>query len=248
MNIKRLSFGFIVTFVIVFVLGLSTKILAQQAALPTFDNQIVQVFADKPNGKTSMGAGFIVTPMGTILTAAHVIFDPKTGKTYKKIRARFTIGDSLKVLPITLIHNFVTDTPSYDLAVLIADFERGSRPTFPFFSLGYKPKKGSQVLIAGFPKMFKRVPKRPVYRYGIIATHIKYNNAPMTILDLSATKGFSGSAVIDITRKKAAVFAVISGQAASETDDLSSAFDIPIVKLKAVLKEYNEKKEQERLN
>lgn len=101
MNIKY--FRHIWSSILAFALFLSlpVKVHTQQSAFPTFDDKIVQVFATRPDDSLSYGAGFIVTPVGTFLTAAHIIADTKTGQLYKNFRARVTVGDSLKILPIT---------------------------------------------------------------------------------------------------------------------------------------------------
>lgn len=244
MNIKY--FRHIWSSILAFALFLSlpVNVYTQQSPFPTFDDKIVQVFATRHDDSVSYGAGFIVTPAGTFLTAAHIIADTKTGQLYENFRARVTVGDSLKILPVTLVYNFLIDTPSYDLALFQVDYEAKVFPLFPFFIIGDKPKKGSQVIIAGYPKIFKQVPTRPVYRSGIVATHYLVKNAPVTILDLPSAKGFSGSGVIDITRKEAAVFAVVRGFAADETEDLTVAYDIPARIVQARLKTYNEEKKK----
>jgi hypothetical protein len=115
--------------------------ITQREACPKFSSAVVRI--DTSRGS---GTGFIVSPDGWILTAAHVVTDPETGKNDEAISIIFPTGSikfAIQVLPVDA--NMV----GRDFALLKIEGQN-----LPSLDLGDKPDDvslGSDITIIGFP-------------------------------------------------------------------------------------------------
>lgn len=112
--------------------------LTQVQACKQFDPAIVGIEAYQS------GSGFLVSSNGWILTAAHLILNPETGKSSDTIKIHMSDGSVLvatEVLP-------ASETRAHDFALLKVD-----KSNLPFLVLGDEGEVpiGSPITIIGFP-------------------------------------------------------------------------------------------------
>lgn len=151
--------------------------ITQKDACQKFTNAVVQIDA----GGSSRGTGFLVSPDGWILTAAHVILDPEstTAKTFESITVTLPTGHIEIATPVLPIEQNMLGA---DYALLKIAGEN-----LPHLDLGEKPDDvvlGSDLTIVGFP-------------FSAVGFH---SNGP-SVKDkfcLSATVAYSGLTDVDL--------------------------------------------------
>jgi S1-C subfamily serine protease len=104
-----------------------------------FSQSVVRI--DVANGR---GTGFVVSPDGWILTAAHVVVDRNTGQYYRAISV--TMPHKWEELGTPVLA--ITEAVAHDFALLKID-----RTGLPFVELGDESavEIGSDISIVGFP-------------------------------------------------------------------------------------------------
>ncbi len=154
----------------------------------------------------ALGTGSIVGPRH-IVTADHVIVDKATNEPHRTLTAvRLVTELRLFKMGLSVDRRFQGSGDERDLAIL-----RANDLDEPWFSLGEHPHVTSEVLIAGYPSLSGSVGYFPLVRRGIVASrrYESMSGTPLTVLDIAAVGGFSGSPVIDATTGM--VFAVLCG-------------------------------------
>lgn len=125
--------------------------ISQKEACQKFSSAVVRIDArvQLDSDQISHGTGFLVSPDGWILTAAHVVENPETGKAYEGISVILSDGsvEIAKIVPID--QKMAGQIAGQDVAILKID---GSK--LPSLDLGDKPDDivlGSDLTIIGFP-------------------------------------------------------------------------------------------------
>jgi serine protease Do len=181
-----------------------------------FSNAVVQV-----NTERARGTGFIVDPNGWIITAAHVVIDPKTRVKDGAISVVLPkVGEVLaeEILPVTELLII------RDFAILKVD-----QSQLPFLELGNEDDvaNGSAITIIGLPlsAMF-RYPINPIPRFCLTGTIAANASLPLgngNYLDTIffqgiSIKGISGSPIISHETGK--VIGVVSTKLTGINDSL----------------------------
>lgn len=159
-----------------------------------FSSAVIPIKSVRGNG-TSMGTGFIVSPDGWIITAAHVVIDPDTKQVDSLIQT--ILPGSSSPATVTLESPNDDFTRIHDFALLKAEGK-----DLPFLTLGSEEhlRIGSDATIIGFP--FSALSGAPV-RFCLSASIA--GGAPFTTpvgkLDIiflqgPSVEGISGSPLI----------------------------------------------------
>jgi hypothetical protein len=114
------------------------KELTQVQACKQFDSAIVMIDAYQ------YGSGFIVSPDGWILTAAHLVFNSETQKTVENIKVHLSDGSVVSATPIVPVE----ETRLHDFALLKVD-----KSNLPFLQIGDEGDDpvGAPIALIGFP-------------------------------------------------------------------------------------------------
>jgi S1-C subfamily serine protease len=116
--------------------------ISQKDACQKFASAVVRI----ETGRGSLGTGFLISSDGWILTAAHVVIDPTSGKADEAISIVFADG-AIKL--VTQTEPIEPNMAGRDYALLKID-----GTDFPHLDLGDKPENmanGSDLTIIGFP-------------------------------------------------------------------------------------------------
>jgi len=178
----------------------------EEQKISDLEPAVVAICHSKPSIKTIEGTGFIVTSVGMVVTADHVITDNQ-GRVFNKLFALRPNYPEVKHFQLSVVKRFRKGLKGRDIAILkiVSDTTLSN---LPYMSVGEKIDIGDPVLVVGFPLVFNKVYSWPLFRSGIIAsTRYKYQNSSILILDLGSVKGYSGSPVISMkTQKVVGVF------------------------------------------
>lgn len=171
------------------------------------ERTVVMVSKQKPEGSqfssVTIGSGFLVSPIGHVVTADHVVIDEDTGTPMDPIFATRFTGQKHRYMKMRLVKRFrgaAGEKGGRDIAVLQP---LDPDQDVPFLRISSSPSvAGDSVMMAGFPLVFDRVLTFPFIRKGTVAS-VRYRDK--IVLDLTAVSGFSGSPVINAHNEVVAV-------------------------------------------
>ena len=154
--------------------------------------RVVAITSGKPDFAHVRGTAFLVGPRGLLATAEHVILDSKKQVIEDLYILRPTPPDTTasKVKVVKRFEN------GRDLALLQIS-RKPEDPDLPYFEIGDAPKTGSEIFMAGYPLVFDKVYRWPLFRFGRIGSVRYYlRQSKVLVLDMVSADGFSGSPVI----------------------------------------------------
>jgi S1-C subfamily serine protease len=169
-----------------------------------FSKPVVRI--DNPDGR---GSGFIVSSDGFILTAAHVVIDPNTGRYYRTIMVTAPHAWTEFATPVMN----VTEAATYDFALIKID-----KNDLPTLELGSEEgvEVGSDLTLIGFP--FSALDDKGEYinakfcLAGLVAAYTSFgvgkSQVDAVYFQGPSVKGISGSPII--SNKTGKVIGVVS--------------------------------------
>lgn len=169
--------------------------------------RVVAVAAGKPDLAHVRGTAFLVGPRGLLATAEHVVLNEKREVIPDLFILRPTPPDTT-ASRVKVVKRFENGR---DLALLqIA--RKPEDPDLPFFEIGETPRTGQEIFVAGYPLVFDKVYRWPLFRFGRIGS-VRYflRQSKVLVLDMISADGFSGSPVIRAADGK--VLGVLKGGA-----------------------------------
>ena len=160
-----------------------------------YEVRVAAVAVGKPEFSNVRGSAFLIGPRGLLVTADHVIGD-LTGDALNEIYILRPTPPTITKSKATLVKRFKTGESTRDLAFLQIPREAAD-PDLPFFEIAEKPQVGEDVFLLGFPLVFDKVYRWPLFRFGRISS-VKYflRDSKVLVLDLTSAAGFSGSPVV----------------------------------------------------
>lgn len=154
--------------------------------------RVVAVAAGKPDFAHVRGTAFLVGPRGLLATAEHVILDDKKQVIENLFILRPTPPD-ITASRVKVVKRFDNGR---DLALMQMN-RKPEDPDLPFFEIGDAPKTGGEIFMAGYPLVFDKVYRWPLFRFGRIGSVRYYlRQSKVLVLDMVSADGFSGSPVI----------------------------------------------------
>lgn len=157
--------------------------------------RVVAVAAGKPDLGHVRGTAFLVGPRGLLATAAHVVLD----ENRRPIENLFILRPTPPTTTVSRVRVVRDFGPVRDLALLQMN-RKTEDPDLPFFEIGEGPRTGDEVFLAGFPLVFDKVYRWPLFRFGRISS-VRYflRESKVLVLDLTSAGGFSGAPVIRLS-------------------------------------------------
>jgi hypothetical protein len=154
--------------------------------------RVVAIASGKPDFAHVRGTAFLVGPRGLLATAEHVILDSKKQVIEDLFILRPTPPDTT-ASRVKVVKRFENGR---DLALLQMN-RKPEDPDLPYFEIGDAPKTGSEIFMAGYPLVFDKVYRWPLFRFGRIGSVRYYlRQSKVLVLDMVSADGFSGSPVI----------------------------------------------------
>ncbi len=154
--------------------------------------RVVAVAAGKPDLAHVRGTAFLVGPRGLLATAEHVVLNEKKEVIPDLFVLRPT-PPNVTASRVKVVKRFENGR---DLALLQIN-RKPDEPDLPFFEIGETPRTGQEIFIAGYPLVFDKVYRWPLFRFGRIGSVRYYlRQSKVLVLDLVSADGFSGSPLI----------------------------------------------------
>ncbi len=160
-----------------------------------FEVRVAAVAVGKPDLAHVRGSAFMIGPRGLLATADHVIGD-LTGDGLNEVYVLRPTPPTLTASKATVVKRFKSADSTRDLAFLqIA--RQAADADLPFFEIGDKPQVGEEVFLLGYPLVFDRVYRWPLFRFGRVSS-VKYflKDSKVLVLDLTSVSGFSGAPLV----------------------------------------------------
>jgi S1-C subfamily serine protease len=175
-----------------------------------FEVRVAAVAIGKPDLAHVRGSAFLIGPRGLLATADHVLGD-LTGAELDEIFVLRPTPPTVTASKVTVVKRFKTGDSTRDLA-LLQIHRQPTDPDLPFFEIADQPQVGEDVFLLGYPLVFDRVYRWPLFRFGRISS-VKYflKDSKVLVLDLTSASGFSGAPVV--RRSDGKVLAVQKGGA-----------------------------------
>jgi hypothetical protein len=145
-----------------------------------------------------------------MVTADHVLGD-SAGDSPNEIYVLRPTPPNMTISKATVVKRFKTADSTRDIAFLQMAREADA-PDLPYFEIAQNPQVGEEVFLLGYPLVFDRVYRWPLFRFGRVSS-VKYflKDSKVLVLDLTSAQGFSGAPVI--RRSDGKVLAVQKGSA-----------------------------------
>jgi hypothetical protein len=154
--------------------------------------RVVAVAAGKPDFAHVRGTAFLVGPRGLLATAEHVVLNDKQ----QVIENLFILRPTPPETTISRVRVVKRFGNGRDLALLQMN-RKPEDPNLPCFEIGDAPKPGAEIFMAGYPLVFDKVYRWPLFRFGRIGSVRYYlRQSKVLVLDMVSADGFSGSPVI----------------------------------------------------
>jgi len=169
--------------------------------------RVVAVAAGKPDLAHVRGTAFLVGPRGLLATAGHVALNEKQEEIPDLFILRPTPPNTT-ASRVKVVKRFENGR---DL-VLLQMNRKPDDPDLPHFEIGEAPKTGQEIFVAGYPLVFDKVYRWPLFRFGRIGS-VRYflRQSKVLVLDMISADGFSGSPLIRFADGK--VLGVLKGGA-----------------------------------
>ena len=161
----------------------------------TFEVRVAAVSVGKPDLAHVRGTAFLIGPRGLFATADHLV-DGLSDDQLKEIFILRPTPPTVTASKATLVKRFKTGDSTRDLAFLQIT-RKADDPDLPFFEIAGEPQVGEEVFLLGYPLVFDKVYRWPLFRFGRISS-VKYflRDSKVLVLDLTSASGFSGAPVI----------------------------------------------------
>ncbi len=174
--------------------------------------RVVALAAGKPDFAHVRGTAFLVGPRGLLVTAAHAVVG-KDGEVLTDLFILRPTPPTTTASPVKVVRQF---PKGRDLALLQMD-RKPKDPDLPFFQVGADVRTGQNIVMAGYPLVFDRVYRWPLFRFGRVSS-VRYflRENKVLVLDLVSASGFSGAPVIRVS--DGAVVGVQKGGATGNPD------------------------------
>ena len=175
-----------------------------------YEVRVAAVALGKPDLSHVRGSAFLVGPKGLMVTADHVLGE-LTGDASNEIYVLRPTSPNLTICKASVVKRLKTADSTRDLAFLQMARETDA-PDLPFFEIAENPQVGEEVFLLGYPLVFDRVYRWPLFRFGRVSS-VKYflKDSKVLVLDLTSANGFSGAPVV--RRSDGKVLAVQKGGA-----------------------------------
>lgn len=179
--------------------------------------RVVAIAAGKPDFAHVRGTAFLVGPRGLLATAGHVVLNEKKEVIQDLFVLRPTPPDTT-ASRVKVVKRFDGDR---DVALLQMN-RKPDDPDLPFFEIGETPKTGQEIFLAGYPLVFDKVYRWPLFRFGRIGS-VRYflRQSKVLVLDMISADGFSGSPLIRASDGK-----VLGVQKGGATGNAHAGFSI----------------------
>jgi S1-C subfamily serine protease len=160
-----------------------------------FEVRVAAIAIGKPDLAHVRGSAFLIGPRGLMATADHVLGN-LNGEELNEVFVLRPTPPTLTASKATVLKRFATGDSTRDLAFLQIK-RQPSDPDLPFFEIADQPQVGEDVFLLGYPLVFDRVYRWPLFRFGRISS-VKYflKDSKVLVLDLTSAGGFSGSPVV----------------------------------------------------
>jgi V8-like Glu-specific endopeptidase len=161
----------------------------------TYEVRVAAVAVGKPDLTRVRGTAFLIGPRGLMATADHLV-DSLSDDDLKQLFVLRPTPPTVTASKATLVKRFKTGDSTRDIAFLQIS-RKPEDPDLPFFELAGQPQVGEEVFLVGYPLVFDKVYRWPLFRFGRISS-VKYflRDSKVLVLDLTSASGFSGSPVI----------------------------------------------------
>ncbi len=161
----------------------------------SYEVRVAAVSVGKPDLAHVRGTAFLVGPRGLLATADHLV-DGLSDDDLKQLFILRPTPPTVTASKATLVKRFKTGDSTRDLAFLQIN-RKPEDPDLPFFELAGEPQVGEEVFLLGYPLVFDKVYRWPLFRFGRISS-VKYflRDSKVLVLDLTSASGFSGAPVI----------------------------------------------------
>ena len=175
-----------------------------------YEVRVAAVAIGKPELSHVRGSAFLIGPRGLLATADHVLGE-LSEEALDQIYVLRPTPPTITASKVTVVKRFKTADSTRDLALLQIK-RQPADPDLPFFELAGQPQVGEEVFLLGYPLVFDKVYRWPLFRFGRISS-VKYflRDSKVLVLDLTSASGFSGAPVV--RRSDGKVLAVQKGGA-----------------------------------
>lgn len=160
-----------------------------------YEVRVAAVAVGKADLAHVRGSAFLIGPRGLLVTADHVIGD-LTDETLNEVYILRPTPPNMTASKVTVVKRFKTADSTRDLAFLQIT-RKPDDPDLPFFEIADQPQVGEEVFLLGYPLVFDKIYRWPLFRFGRISS-VKYflKDSKVLVLDLTSAAGFSGAPVI----------------------------------------------------
>ncbi|KPJ77027.1 MAG: hypothetical protein AMJ54_09715 [Deltaproteobacteria bacterium SG8_13] len=200
---------FIIVIVSLFIISNATFAQTAISNISEVESAVVAICHTEPLLKNRIGTGFLASPDGMVITADHVIHNRRkiVYDSLYCIRPNYPHHEKYELVLLKRLRRGHTGR---DVAILKIKTEKRV-DKLPYLSLGETFQTGQQVVVAGFPNVFKAIYLWPLFRKGSVSSiRYKYEDADVVILDIKSLNGYSGAPVI--AEKSLHVIGVMKGQ------------------------------------
>lgn len=161
----------------------------------TYEVRVAAVAVGKPDLAHVRGTAFLIGPRGLLATADHLV-DSLSDEDLQQLFVLRPTPPTVTASKATLVKRFKAGESTRDIAFLQIH-RKPEDPDLPFFELAGQAEVGEEVFLVGYPLVFDKVYRWPLFRFGRISS-VKYflRDSKVLVLDLTSASGFSGSPVI----------------------------------------------------
>lgn len=186
---------------------------------------VTPLVLDSPSMEQTIGTAFFISESGLMMTTGHSIQRNEAGE----IRPLFVLVNSetngAVFRPVQVVKVFGDGKEGRDLALL--QIERKSpEEKFPYLELGEPVLTNEEIVVVGYPLVFDRVYRWPLFRWGRVASdryHLR--ESKVYVLDMTSAPGFSGSPILRTDNGK--VVAILKGRVVgNEKANFSTATEL----------------------
>ncbi len=158
--------------------------------------RVVAVAAGKPDFEHVRGTAFLVGPRGLLATAQHVVVNDK-GEPLPNLFILRPTPPNITASPAVVSRLVAREEKSTRDIAFLQVKRSESDPDLPYFEIGADPGVGEQILTSGYPLVFDRVYRWPLFRFGrVSSTRYFLRDSKVLVLDMVSAGGFSGAPVI----------------------------------------------------